>query len=171
MKWRDQALNSNDEKEILLLYLQRMYWVETEMEQPLEWEAKIELQGEFRDALEILSSDSDRHAMILEKWMKVLDIELPKEAPRGISKKIFDFKGESYYEIFSEIMKYEIFARDAYETIANTDENLLKEIFPEEDTRKQFLQSMNYLVTEEERHRTICAEKVGGYSTIISSPR
>lgn len=153
-------MSNSGEKEILFLYLQRMYWMETQMEQVLEWEAKLELQGEFSDALDILFSDSDRHAIVLEKWMKKLNIELPKKAPRGISNKIFDFKAESHYEIFSEIMKYEIFARDTYNSIANTEESLLKEIFLEDEVRKQFLEAMNYLASEEEKHRSICAEKV-----------
>ncbi|MDK2891841.1 hypothetical protein [Methanohalophilus sp.] len=156
-----------NQKEILALNLQRMYWIETEMEQLATWEAKIELEEEHKEALEILSNDSDKHALILEKWLNIANIELPKRAPRGIPLKVFDFNMTNIFEIFTEIRKYEILARDTYHNIASTEPSVLEETFPDEENRKEFIQDMEHLVAEEERHKRICDEKIGGFRRVM----
>lgn len=156
-----------NQKEILALTLQRMYWIETEMEQLVTWEAKIELEGEHREALETLSNDSDKHALILEKWLKIANIDLPKSAPRGIPQKGFDFYRTNVFEMFSEIRKYEIIARDTYHSLVASEPDLLTEVFPDEDNRNDFIKDMKHLVAEEERHKRICDEKIGGFARVL----
>jgi len=55
------------DKKILASLLQRMYWIESEMEQLGTWEARIEMMEENLEALEVLSHDSDLHGSIVEK--------------------------------------------------------------------------------------------------------
>lgn len=159
------------EKKLLFLQLQRMYWIETQMEQLIEWEAKIELQWDYSKDLGSLSHDSDRHGLLLETWMEKLGVPLPTEPPKGLPTKLFDFKDSGYQAIFSEIMKFEIFSRDTYNSIAQLDDEILDGIFDKKEDRIEFQHMMSYLVSEEERHREICDKKVGGYSTIITSSR
>ncbi|WP_440953511.1 hypothetical protein [Methanococcoides sp. FTZ1] len=156
-----------NQKEILALNLQRMYWIETEMEQLVTWEAKIELEGEHKEALETLSNDSDNHALILEKWLNIANIDLPKSPPRGIPLKGFDFNRINVFEMFSEIRKYEILARDTYHSITSAEPNVLEEAFPDEENREEFIKDMKHLVAEEERHKRICDEKIGGFARVL----
>ncbi|AKB85762.1 hypothetical protein [Methanococcoides methylutens] len=156
-----------NQKEILALTLQRMYWIETEMEQLVTWEARIELEGEHKEALEILSNDSDKHALILEKWLNIANIELPRSAPRGIPQKGFDFYRTNVFEMFSEIRKYEILARNTYHSITSAEPKVLEETFPDEEQRGEFIKDMKHLVAEEERHKRICDDKIGGFTRVL----
>ncbi|WP_244624976.1 hypothetical protein [Methanococcoides vulcani] len=160
-------LENINQKEILVLQLQRMYWIETEMEQLATWEARIELEGQHLEALETLSHDSDNHALILEKWLNMANIELPRTAPRGIPHRMFDFNRTNIYEMFSEIRKYEVLARDMYHNITGADADVLEEVFPDEENSKEFIKDMKHLVAEEERHKKICDEKIGGFTRVL----
>ncbi|KGK98013.1 hypothetical protein LI82_09710 [Methanococcoides methylutens] len=160
-------LENIKQKEILVLQLQRMYWIETEMEQLAAWEARIELEGQHLEAMETLSHDSDKHALILEKWLKMANTELPESAPRGIPHRVFDFNRTNVYEMFSEIRKYEVLARDTYHGITKADTNVLEEVFPDEENRTEFIKDMKHLVAEEERHKKICDDKIGGFTRVL----
>jgi len=68
--------------------------------------------------------------------------------------------------MFREIMKYEILARDTYTDIENADPAIIYEMFDDEQDKDDFLSDMNTLVNDEEKHRKICDNRVGGYKTI-----
>ncbi|WP_445474708.1 hypothetical protein ACT9XH_10055 [Methanococcoides methylutens] len=144
-----------------------MYWIETEMEQLAAWEARIELEGKYLEALETLSQDSDKHALILEKWLNIANIELPGSAPRGIPHRVFDFNRTNVYEMFGEIRKYEVLVRDTYHGITEAEPSVLEEVFPDEENRKEFIKDMKHLVAEEEKHKKICDEQIGGFTRVL----
>ncbi|MEA1984278.1 MAG: hypothetical protein U9N13_01335 [Euryarchaeota archaeon] len=154
------------QKEILLSLLQKTYWIEVEMEQLVVWESRIELMGEDREALAILSNDSDGHRLIVEKWLNKARIPIPDKAPPGLPVKKFDFAGMDSRKMFREIMKYEILARDSYTDIENADSSIIDEMFDDEQDQKDFLSDMRKLIADEEKHRKICDNRVGGYKTI-----
>jgi hypothetical protein len=147
--------------------LQRMYWIEAEMEQLGTWEARIEMMDENVAALETLSHDSDRHGDIMKKWLVKGNIAVPDEAPHGLPKHIFDFDGVSSHEMFKTIMKYEILAMNAYKDMKNTNPEVLNEVFPDENDVKEFLDDMEQLIKDEEMHAGICKKQVGGYTTVM----
>lgn len=147
--------------------LQRMYWIEAEMEQLGTWEARIEMMDENVAALETLSHDSDRHGDIMKKWLVKSEISVPEEAPHGLPKHIFDFDGVSSHEMFKTIMKYEILAMNAYKDMKNTNPEVLNEVFPDENDVKEFLADMEQLIKDEEMHAGICKKQVGGYTTVM----
>ncbi|WP_233564813.1 hypothetical protein [Methanohalophilus sp. RSK] len=154
------------DKETLKSQLQKMYWIETEMEQLVIWESRIELMGEDVDALERLANDSDNHGLQLKKWMEKASIPLPDKIPRGLPQKVFDFEDMDSPELFKAIMKYEILARDVYKNITETDPYVIEELFPDESDQENFLKDMEHISKEEEGHRQICEERVGGFKTI-----
>ena len=147
--------------------LQRMYWIEAEMEQLGTWEARIEMMDDNIAALEVLSHDSDRHGDILKKWIIKGSITVPEAAPPGLPKHIFDFEGMSSNEMFEKIMKYEILAKNAYTDVKNTNMDVIKELFPNEDDQIEFLQDMGQLIKDEEKHANICKNRVGGFAKIM----
>ncbi|MBP2031005.1 hypothetical protein J2755_001953 [Methanohalophilus levihalophilus] len=152
-------------KEALAFRLQKMYWMEAEMEQLGLWEARIELMGEDAEAIELLSADSERHHVILEKWLQKANIEIPTSKPAGLPSKNFDFDGMDSPEMFRNIMKYEILARDTYIEVRKSRE-AIKDLFIEESVQSEFIEDMGTLAKEEEQHRRICEERIGGFRKI-----
>ncbi|MBN2110695.1 MAG: hypothetical protein JW705_06365 [Methanosarcinaceae archaeon] len=155
-----------ENKEVLISLMQKMYWIEAEMEQMNTWEARIEMMDENLEALEILSHDSERHGSIVEKWLRKANIEVPETIPKGLPKHIFDFEGLSSPEIFSRIIKYEILAMNAYKDMLNTDPGIIRALFGNENDRKEFLQDLEQLIKDEEKHTNICKKQIGGYLKI-----
>jgi hypothetical protein len=154
------------DKDVLVALLRRMYWIEAEMEQLVTWEARIQFMGENVEALEHLSHDSDRHWNILQKWIARADIPVPVTVPAGLPVKIFNFNGMAPTRVFHEIMQYEILARDAYIDILNADPEVIKELFPDEMNRNEFIEDIKGLIKDEEEHRKICAKQSGGFKII-----
>ncbi|MDK2830656.1 MAG: hypothetical protein PWQ75_408 [Methanolobus sp.] len=156
-----------NDKVTLEKMLQRMYWIEAEMEQLGTWEARIEMMDENVAALETLSHDSDRHGEIMKKWLIKGNIPIPEETPHGLPKHVFDFGGCSTQEMFKTIMKYEILAMNAYKDMKNTNPDVLNQVFSTEDDVNEFLTDIEQLIKDEEMHAGICEKQVGGYTTIM----
>lgn len=147
--------------------LQRMYWIEAEMEQLGTWEARLEMMDDSVAALEVLSHDSDRHGDTIKKWLIKGNIIIPETCPPGLPKHIFDFEGMASNEMFERIMKYEILARNAYIDIKNTNSDVIKELLLNEDDQIEFLQDIEQLIKDEEKHANICKDKIGGFAKIM----
>jgi hypothetical protein len=154
-------------KRILASLLQRMYWIESEMEQLGTWEARIELMDENIQALEILSHDSDRHWITIEKWLDKAHIEIPQSKPNGVPDHAFDFEDMAAPDMFSKINKYEILAMNAYKDMLGTDPNVLEELLPDENERQEFLNDIEKLVHDEEKHSNICKKQIGGFAKVM----
>ncbi|WP_245747893.1 hypothetical protein [Methanolobus profundi] len=147
--------------------LQRMYWIEAEMEQLGTWEARIEMMEDNVAALETLSHDSDQHGEIIKKWLIKGNINIPTEAPPGLPKHIFDFDGLASPEMFRIIMKYEILAMNVYKDMSNTDPEIIKELLPEENDASDFLSDMEQLIKDESMHAGICKKQIGGFTKVM----
>lgn len=155
------------DKQNLATLMQRMYWVESEMEQMGTWEARIELMDEHFDALEILSHDSDMHGTIMEKWMRKANIDVPVTIPKGLPKHILDFNGLTAPEIFEKIRKYETLALNSYKSMRKTDPSVLEELLPDENDRAEFMKDIERLIRDEEKHTNICNRHVRGFAKIM----
>ena len=157
------------QKEVVVSMLQKMYWIEAEMEQFGTWEARIELMGEYTNTLHILQSDSENHRILLEKWMNLMNIDIPTSTPTGLPTKGFDFNGMDGPGIFKEIMKYEILVRDTYTDIVNAESNVLAELLPDDNDRNGFVSDLESVIKDEIMHAKLCEKIVGGYTTIMSA--
>lgn len=151
------------DKEVLISLMQKMYWLELEMEQMGTWEGRLEMMDENLEALEILSHDSDKHGSIVKRWLTNANIEIPEEAPKGLPRHIFDFEGLSSPEIFSRIIKYEVLAMNAYKDMKNTEPGIIEALFENENDRMEFLEDLEQLIKDEEKHANICKKQIGGY--------
>lgn len=139
--------------------------MESQLEQLILWESELELEGVESEALQILSDDSERHRLIVEYWMEIADIGIPKEPPLGVPIKHFDFEGMDGPEMFQTIRKYEILAHSDYKKIAAINLNVLQEFFGQEEKSSEFIKQMER-IAKEEHQRQICEERVGGFKTI-----
>jgi hypothetical protein len=155
------------EKKVLVSLLQRMYWIESEMEQLGTWEARIEMMDENLEALEVLSHDSDLHGSIVEKWLKKANLEVPQTVPKGLPAHIFDFDGLSAPEMFGSIQKYEILAMNAYKDIRNAEAAVVEELLPDQKDRTEFMQDMDRLIKDEEKHTNICKKQTQGFAKVM----
>ena len=160
-----------EQKEIFISTIEKMYWIEVEMENLGIWEARIELMEEEKESIDILASDSARHKIALEKWMKAANMEIPTSAPLGLPRKEFDFSGMDNPEMFKEIMKYEILAKNIYKDIIDTSPTVLNQVFPDKKQISEFLTNIEEIIEDEERHENICRQNVGGFQTIIGKGR
>jgi len=154
-------------KQILASQLQRMYWIESEMEQLGTWEARVELMDENIQALEVLSHDSDRHWLTLEKWLTKTNIEVPQSRPKGIPEHTFDFEGLAGPDMFSKILKYEILAENVYKDVKNTEPSIIAELIPDENDRNEFLDDIEQLINDEGKHADICKKQIGGFAKVM----
>jgi hypothetical protein len=155
------------EKKVLVSLLQRMYWIESEMEQLGTWEARIEMMDENLEALEVLSHDSDLHGSIVEKWLRKANLEVPQTVPKGLPTHIFDFDGLSAPEMFGSIQKYEILAMNAYKDIRNAETAVVEELLPDQKDRTEFMQDMDRLIKDEEKHTNICKKQTQGFAKVM----
>ncbi len=156
-----------NDKTTLENLLQKMYWIEAEMEQLGTWEARIELMDENIDALEILSHDSDKHWSIIKKWLIRSNTSIPESTPPGLQKQAFDFEDMSAQEMFRTIMKYEILAKNVYEDIKGADPGVIKQLLHSDEDISDFLNDIDQLIKDEEKHASICKRIVGGYQKIM----
>ncbi|MFW5987710.1 MAG: hypothetical protein ACOCPU_05800 [Methanohalophilus sp.] len=127
--------------------------MESQLEQLILWESELELEGAEAEALQILSNDSERHRLIVEYWMEIANITIPKELPSGVPVKHFDFGGMDGPEMFQTIRKYEILAHSDYKKIASINQNDLQEYFGSKEKNNEFTKQMEKIAEEEERHR------------------
>jgi hypothetical protein len=154
------------DKEVLIALMQKMYWLELQMEQMGTWEGRLEMMDDNLEALEILSHDSDRHGSIVEKWLKKASIQIPESTPKGLPNHILNFEGLSSPEMFSMIVKYEILALNAYKDMKNADPDVIKALFEKEDDLEEFFEDLEQLIRDEEKHASICKKQIGGYMKV-----
>jgi hypothetical protein len=155
------------EKKVLVSLLQRMYWIESEMEQLGTWEARIEMMDENLEALEILSHDSDLHGSIVEKWLVKANIEIPKTVPKGLPTHVFNFEGLSAPEMFISIRKYEVLAMNAYKDMMNAESSVIEELLPDPIDRREFINDLQKLIRDEEKHASICNKQALGFAKVM----
>lgn len=135
----------------------------------VNWTAKIEIvHEEYNNDLKILSIESEKHKTILSKWMEIFGIEEPKDAPKGLPSKTFDFSGMDPARMFEEIRKYEYLVKDTYMDIINCNDEILKQLKLDQKQINDFKNEISSIVEDEERHINICDKNVGGFSTIHS---
>lgn len=160
-------MSSDILRELVISGLNKAYWIETEMEELVQMEALIEMGEGNKKDLETLTSDSETHKLILEKWFGKLELEIPTKKPSGLPAKSFDFSGMEAPQMFSEILKYEVLLKDMYKSASGERyKNGIESLIPQEKTRDEFLSDIEGLGKTEEGHIEICKRNVGGFKEI-----
>lgn len=156
------------EEETLISMLEKLYWIETEMVQLSIWEARIEIDDNSDEELEMMAIATEKHVNLLTRWFEEIGKEVPDKKPPGLPEEGIDFKGLDIPEIFQEILKYVKLARNAYSSIKKVKFGLINDVIAEEKVNS-FFSDIDKIIADKEKHIDTCEEKVGGYKSIHST--
>lgn len=161
-------MSSDIQRELVISGLNKAYWIETEMEELVHTEALIEMGEHDNGDLETLMSESETHRVILEQWFGKLKLEIPTKKPTGLPDKTFDFSGMEAPQMFSEILKYEVFLKDLYKSASGGRYKTgIESLIPDKKTRDKFLTDIEAIGKAEEHHMEICKRNIGGFKEIV----
>ena len=167
MSENDFKITSRDE---FLLFLGKAYWLETQFENIMQWEAYMTVKKDiYRNVLFQLSHDSEKHKEILKKFVTNLnDINTKKlKEQAGMMKKEFNFKGKWDEEILTELLKNEYLALDIYTKLYTyTDKDLIKKIWKGKDS-ELFFKQLKFLIKEEKKHINLLTPLAGKLERIL----
>lgn len=153
--------------EELASILGRAYWIESEMELVIQWEAYMKLPEKFRDVLFRLSHDSATHKSYLKRLSSNLEKFDLNEATKSMQEKKFDFKGMLDEEIMSEILRYEILSLDLYEKLyQQSSMTFIYKIWKGEEPEDYF-KMLYWLIEQEKEHIELVRPLTGKIERIL----
>ncbi|MEF8836085.1 MAG: hypothetical protein V5A76_08020, partial [Candidatus Thermoplasmatota archaeon] len=134
--------------------LARAYWIESEFENVVQWEAYASVDDKYKDLLFELSHESEGHKADLKELIsniKGLDFKTVKEDSRARDKAQFE-KQTKDVKILYEVYKNDKLAFDLYQKIhSNTSKELIKDVWEGLDS-DEFFEILSNLIQEEKRH-------------------
>lgn len=155
-------------RDVFITTLQKIYWIEVQMEQLALWESMIESDEMAKKTIYKLMHDSEIHKKLLDEWLGKLNIKAPSSKPPGFPEKTFNFNEKHLPEIFKEIMKYELLVKGLYESILGPEnEVLLNGFITNESERTKFITVIRGLVSAEKEHADICLTNIGSFRRIM----
>lgn len=155
-------------REAILSTLDKIYWIESQMEQLMLWESMIQSGEKSKESLFKLVQDSETHKNRLDIWFNKLNIKPPIHPPRGFPEKTFDFTGKEVPEMFKEILKFELLVKGLYEYLASPQgEDSLRSIILDDNDRAEFKLLVLSLIAAETQHSEICKENIGSFRRIM----
>lgn len=133
-------------------YLTRAYWIESEMEIVVQWEAYMVLPETYRDVLFRLSHDSAAHKTYLKRISSKLEGFDLEESIKKMSDRKFEFKGLIDEEIMAEILKFEYLSLDLYEKLyQHSSMKYIYKTWTCEDPEDYF-KTLYWLIEQEKKH-------------------
>ena len=160
-------ISSFDELKSLL---GRAYWLESQLELVMQWEAYMVLKkDEFREALFKISHDSENHKLILNNIFSKIEGLDPDDALEYVQlkDKEFNFNGKWDEEIITELLKHENLALDIYTKLHDfSDTNFIKQVWKDENY-ETFFKKLEFLISEEKRHVGILTPLAGKLERVI----
>lgn len=160
---------TNDlQKEAVISTLDKIYWIESQMEQLLLWESMIQSGDTAKESLFTLVQDSETHKNQIEKWLNKLNLKLPTQPPHGFPEKTFDFSGKEVPEMFKEILKFELLVKGLYEyLISPHGEESLRSLILDDNDRAEFKILILSLIAAETHHSEICKKNIGSFRRVM----
>lgn len=153
-----------------LSLLGKAYWLETQFENIMQWEAYMTVKNEsYRSALFTLSHDSEKHKTILTQLVMNFEGITTKtlEDHSGLKQKEFDLRGKWDEEIITELLKNEYLALDVYTKLyMHTDRGFLQRIW-KGDNFEVFFKQLEFLMKEENKHITLLTPLAGRLERIL----
>lgn len=157
-------------KDEFLSLLGKAYWLETQFENIMQWQAYITVKNEaYRNALFIISHDSEKHKGILLQFIENLEgiSRQDIEEQAGLKQKELDMKGKWDEEIITELLKNEHLVLDVYTKLhMYTDKKLIQKIWKGEHAEEFFTQ-LEFLMREEKKHINILTPLAGKLERIL----
>lgn len=150
----------------LQLLLGKAYWIESNLELAVQWDAYMTMSEKHRDILFTIAHDSEKHRMLLKDLCNnIKGLNLEKETA-GLEKKAFDFTKMIDEEIFTQMLQYELLVMDIYTKLYTlTDKNFLQKIWKEGNI-DEYYNKFKWLIKEEERHRDLLQARAGNVSSV-----
>jgi hypothetical protein len=147
--------------------LGRAYFVETQLELSIQWEAYMIVKNKYRDVLFTISHDSEIHKSLLKKMFDKIEGMDLAEALKEFVGKEFNPKNLHDEEILTEVMKYELLALDIYKRLHDfTSHDFIKKIWKGKDP-KTYFKNLRWLMKQEERHIEILKPYSGQIERIL----
>jgi hypothetical protein len=147
--------------------LARVYWVESQLELTLEWEAYIVVKDKYRDILFTISHDSAAHKTLVIKMGETLEGIDIEDAAKTLDEKKFDLRGRQDEEILTQILKYEKLALDLYTRLHSySDGEFIKKLWKGENSDEYF-KNLQWLMGQEQKHVALVKPYVGLIERIL----
>ncbi len=145
------VIDDIDELETLLA---RAYWIESEFENVVQWEAYSSVDDKYKDLLFELSHESEEHKADLKELIsniEGLDLETINQDSRAHDS--VEFKKQTADEkILYEVYRNDKSALDLYQKIhSKTSKELINEVWRGLDS-KEFFEILSNLIQGEKRH-------------------
>jgi hypothetical protein len=157
-------------KDEFLSLLSKAYWLETQFENIMQWQAYITVKNEtYRNALFIISHDSEKHKGILLQFVENLEgiSRQDVEEQAGLKQKEFDLKGKWDEEIITELLKNEHLVLDVYTKLhMYIDTELIQKMWKGKHPEEFFTQ-LEFLMREEKKHINILTPLAGKLERIL----
>jgi rubrerythrin len=157
-------------KNEFLSLLGKAYWLETQFENIMQWQAYMTVKNEsYRDVLFQLSHDSEKHKGILLQLITHFEEVTTQtlEQYSGMMEKEFDLKGKWDEEIITELLKNEFLALDVYTKLYRyTDKELIKKMWKGSDSHL-FFKQLEFLISEENKHINLLTPLAGKLERIL----
>lgn len=157
-------------KDEFLSLLGKAYWLETQFENIMQWQAYMTIKNDsYRNVLFQLSHDSEKHKEILIKLISnFVDVTTKTlEERAGMKEKEFDMKGKWDEEILTELLKNEYLALDVYTKLhMYTDKEFIEKIWKGKNPN-QFFKNMEFLINEEKKHINLLTPLAGKIERIL----
>jgi hypothetical protein len=152
--------------EILLYQLQKLYWLEAELEQLGICDARLELMGEYKEELDLLESNSEENRSLIENWLNITNTD-PSQCKLFNTYKKYDFLGMDAPHVFKVLYKYTVYIETVYEDLSNINQNILLNMLPNETYVDDFISDINAMLTRQKESVKICINICGGASTVF----
>jgi hypothetical protein len=153
-----------------LSLLGKAYWLETQFENVMQWQAYMTVKNEnYRSVLFTLSHDSEKHKQIITQFVENMEGITTKmlEEHAGMKEKEFDLKGKWDEEIITELLKNEHLALDVYTKLyMHTDKEFIKKMWKTEESG-QFFNQLEFLIKEEKKHISLLTPLAGKLERIL----
>jgi hypothetical protein len=147
--------------------LGRAYFVESQLELSIQWEAYMVVKNKYRDVLFTISHDSEIHKSMLKKmFAKIEGMDL-EEALKEFKGKEFDPKGLHDEEILTEVMKKELLALDIYKRLHDFSSNDFIKIIWKGRDHETYFKNLKWLMKQEEKHIEILKPYSGQIERIL----
>jgi len=157
-------------KDEFLSLLGKAYWLETQFENIMQWQAYMTIKNDsYRNALFQISHDSEKHRTILTQLIKNFkDVTVNTiEDYASLKEKDMDFKGKWDEEIITELLKNEHLVLDIYTKLHTyTDKEFLQKIW-KGSSSDQFFKHLEFLKKEEEKHILLLTPLAGKLERIL----
>lgn len=153
--------------EELCSILGRAYWVESQLELSIQWEAYMVVKNKYRDVLFTISHESEIHKSLVKKMASKIEGFVLEEAIREFKEKVFNPRGLHDEEILAEILNKELLALDIYTRLHSyTGHDFIKKVWMGKN-HETYFSNLGWLIKQEKNHIELLKPFTGKMERIL----